>query len=280
MRFFPYLVLLLFGAPVQAQLLATFETSEGDVVVDLQYEMAPQAVANFITLAQGTRLRLDAETGSLTDQPLYIGESFFRVVNEQNFKIAQTGSGTGTNSGGPGYTFKDEFDEGLLHDPYVLSMANSGPNSNGSQIFFTGSLASTGLDFVHTVFGRITDANSQAVIDAIIAAGDGGANINQISFSREDAAAEAFDEFAQGLPELSNSKGHLVVEPGSAASWQLDQAMGQGTILTTYTSETLEAGSWSPLASAETHVGLGASRDAARCRCRRPGRCLGGQAIL
>lgn len=257
MKFLTCIAILLIGAPLQAQLLATFETSEGDVVVELQYEKAPMAVANFMTLAQGTRLRLDAESGSLTDAPLYVGELFFRVVNDTGFKIAQTGSGTGTNSGGPGFTFKDEFDAELLHEPYVLSMANSGPNSNGSQIYFTGNVTIPGLDFRHTVFGKITDPGSRLVIDAILAAGDDGAGINGVSFSREDAAAEAFDEHAQGLPMLGNPRGRLAVEPGSAATWHLDEPMGPGTILTAYSSETLESGSWSALASARMHVGLG-----------------------
>ena len=134
-----FILLIAAACPLHAALLAHFQTTQGAVTAELQYTKAPQAVANFITLSQGTRKRLNVATGVVTNAPFYIGEKFFRVINDSTFKIAQTGSGNGTNAGGgPGYTFRDEFDPTLTHVPYVLSMANSGPNSNGSQIFFTG----------------------------------------------------------------------------------------------------------------------------------------------
>ncbi len=248
--------LLAAALPAQAQLLATIETTEGDVVVELQHEAAPLAVANFMTLAKGTRTRLDPLTGSLTREPLFVGEKFYRVVNDETFKIAQTGSGTGTNSGGPGFTFQDEFDDELLHDPYVVAMANSGPNSNGSQIYLTGDTAIPGLDMRHTVFGRISDPDSRAVVDAILAAGDDGSSITGVGFSREDEAAESFDEHAQGLPVLRNATGRLVVEPGLAATWQLENVLVQGDIFRVHASATLEEGSWEPLSGAVRHVGI------------------------
>ena len=190
-RFVVTLVALI--SPLQAELLAHFQTSLGNVVVELQHQKAPQAVANFITMAEATRTRIHPITGAVIRSPLYIGEKFFRVVNDANFKIAQTGSGTGTNSGGPGFTFRDEFDPTLTHVPYVLSMANSGPNTNGSQIFFTGNSSPHHLDNVHTIFGLIPDPASRTVIDAIIAAGSGGSTITGLTFSRTDAAAVAFN---------------------------------------------------------------------------------------
>lgn len=249
-------VILALSSPLSAQLRATFHTTEGDIFVDLQYQSAPRAVANFITLAQGSRARLDPTTGSLTQTPLYIGERFFRVISNASFKIAQTGSGTGTNSGGPGFTFKDEFDPTLLHEPYVLSMANSGPNTNGSQIFFTGDVSTPSLDFVHTVFGRVTDPTSQSVIDSILASGDDGTTINDLSFERLDQNAIDFDEHDQNLPVLSQPKGKLSVTPGDATTWQLEQALTTGAILSAFSSSTLEADSWTPLASATHHIGI------------------------
>nr|WP_246417943.1 peptidylprolyl isomerase [Haloferula luteola] len=195
-------------------MLAHVATTLGDITVDLQYAAAPKTVANFITLAQGTRAHLDPTSGTLSHTPYYVGESFFRVVNDTTFKIAQTGSGTGTNSGGPGFTFPDEFAPSLRHGPYMLSMANSGPNSNGSQIFFVGNSTPSHLDDVHTIFGLIPDSASRAVIDAIHAAGSNGSSITAITFERTDAAAEAFDEFAQGLPEVTPATATLAVTPG------------------------------------------------------------------
>jgi peptidyl-prolyl cis-trans isomerase A (cyclophilin A) len=197
-----------------AALLAHVGTDKGMITVELRPDIAPQAVANFITLAQGTRASLDPTTGRVVNKTFYSGEKFFRVVNDAGFKIIQTGSGTGTNSGGPGFTFKDEFSSSLLHEPYVLSMANSGPNSNGSQIFFTGNTPTAGLDYVHTVFGQVIEPASRAVIDAILAAGDNGSEITSVTIERTDAAAEAFDEFDQGLPYfLPNPAGFELVNP-------------------------------------------------------------------
>ena len=254
MRFVVILIALI--SPLQAELLAQFQTSLGNVVVELQYQKAPQAVANFITLAEATRTRIHPLTGAVIRSPLYIGEKFFRVVNDPSFKIAQTGSGTGTNSGGPGFAFRDEFDPTLTHVPYVLSMANSGPNTNGSQIFFTGNTSIPSLNNVHTIFGLITDSASRSVIDAILAAGSGGSTITGLTFSRTDAAAIAFDEHAQRLPVVSSPGGYLTVNAGVSAAWHLSPAMTTGAIFHAFRSTTLATGSWSELASARLHVGL------------------------
>ena len=251
-------ILVALFSPLQAELLAHFQTSLGNVAVVLQYQKAPQAVANFITLAEATRTRIHPLTGAVIRSPLYIGEKFFRVVNDPSFKIAQTGSGTGTNSGGPGFTFRDEFDPTLTHVPYVLSMANSGPNTNGSQIFFTGNTSIPSLNNVHTIFGLITDPASRTVIDAILAAGSDGSTITGLTFSRTDAAAIAFDEQAQRLPAVTCPSGYLTVNVGVSAVWHLSPAMTTGAIFHAFRSTTMAAGSWSELASARLHVGLSA----------------------
>lgn len=247
MRFAPLLLLL--AAPLHAELLATFQTTRGNVVVALQYDKAPQAVANFITLSQGTRTRIDPATGALTRTPLYVGEKFFRVVNgppeNPAFKIAQTGSGTGLNNGGPGYTFRDEFDPSLTHVPYVLSMANSGVHSNGSQIFFTGNGTIPHLDNAHTIFGLITDPASRTVIDTIIGAGDNTTTINGVTISRTDPDAVAFDEHNQDLPECQPVPGHLAVARNVESRYVFDEPLKPGTTL--LASRSTDLATWSAL---------------------------------
>lgn len=239
------LMALFLAAPLRAELLATFQTTKGDVVVVLQYDKTPQTVANFITLAQATRKRIDPLTGAVIRKPLYAGEKFFRVLNDPGFRIAQTGSGTGTNSGGPGYTFRDEFNSSLTHVPYVLSMANTGArHDNGSQIFLTGSDSIPSLNNKHTVFGLITDSASRTVIDAIMASGNNGTTINNLVFSRTDAAAVAFNEHAQKLPVCSGTPGALEVVPGVSATYQLASPQPGGSIFQVYTSSDLQSWSW------------------------------------
>ena len=249
------LLLLLLTCPLHAELLAVFQTSLGSITVSLQFQKAPQTVANFITLAQGTRSRVNASTGALTRAPYYTGEKFFRIVNDPTFKIAQTGSGTGTNSGGPGYAFRDEFHPSLTHIPYVLSMANSGPRTNGSQIFFTGNSPIPSLDNKHTVFGLVPDIASRAVIDAILAAGNDGTTITGVTFSRTDPAAIAFDEFAQNLPDCQPIAGDLTVTrvPSSSASYFLKAPLPSGTSFQAFRSSDLIT--WSKLG--EIYAGTG-----------------------
>ncbi|GAB3020928.1 peptidylprolyl isomerase [Natronobiforma cellulositropha] len=134
---------------------ATLHTSEGDIEVELFEERAPRTVANFIGLATGEREWTDPESGErVTDRPLYDDVLFHRVID--GFMI-QGGDPTGTGRGGPGYQFDDEFHDDLSHDSAgILSMANAGPNTNGSQFFITLD-ATTGLDGRHSVFGEVTD---------------------------------------------------------------------------------------------------------------------------
>jgi len=209
---FPLFLLPLLILPLRAEILATFETNLGNVVVSLQYDKTPQTVANFITLAEGTRSSLDPATGAVRPKRFYKGETFYRVVNNPDFKIAQTGSGTGSNSGGPGYKFRDELHPDLKHDPYVLAMANGGPNTNGSQIYLTGSAAIPSLDGKHTVFGLVTDPSSRVVTDAIINGGENVTSIGNVTIQRIGEAAVAFDEFAWNLPTCQALPGALVVD--------------------------------------------------------------------
>ncbi len=250
----PIVLLVALACPLQAELIAAFQTTRGEVLATLQFDKAPKTVANFITLAQGTRARVDPLTGTVTHSPLYIGEKFFRVINDPGFKIAQTGSGTGNNSGGPGFTFRDEFDPTLTHVPYVLSMANSGPNTNGSQIFFTGNATISGLDHVHTIFGLVTDPSSRSVIDAILAAGNDATTIGNVTFSRTDAAALAFDEHAQLLPVCSGLAGMLSVSPGVASTYILKAPQTPGSVLQAFRSPDLSV--WSKLGEIYQGTGL------------------------
>jgi cyclophilin family peptidyl-prolyl cis-trans isomerase/FKBP-type peptidyl-prolyl cis-trans isomerase len=130
-------------------LFAEFATTKDTMVVELFYKKAPLTVANFVALAEGTHPKL---ADSLKGIPFYNGTIFHRVINE--FMI-QGGDPSGTGMGKPGYTFGDEFDESLKHDkPGVLSMANSGPATNGSQFFIT-EVPTPWLDNKHSIFGQI-----------------------------------------------------------------------------------------------------------------------------
>jgi peptidyl-prolyl cis-trans isomerase A (cyclophilin A) len=138
---------------------AVFETSQGNIVVHLLEKEAPQTVASFIGLAEGTKEFADPRTGQKTKKPFYDGLTFHRVIPD--FMI-QGGCPLGTGTGGPGYQFADEFHPSLRHSgPGRLSMANSGPNTNGSQFFITVA-ATPWLDKRHTIFGEVVEGQDVA----------------------------------------------------------------------------------------------------------------------
>ena len=133
---------------------AKFETTEGEFKIRLFDQEAPNTVANFVGLAEGTKEWRHPKTGERQKAPFYDGIIFHRVID--GFMI-QGGDPLGRGYGGPGYKFADEFHPKLRHDrPGILSMANSGPNTNGSQFFIT--LGPTPhLDNRHSVFGEVVE---------------------------------------------------------------------------------------------------------------------------
>ena len=150
---------------------ATFHTTSGDIEIRLFADHAPKTVRNFIELADGSKEWKDPNTGATTSAKLYDGTIFHRVI--PGFMI-QGGDPLGSGRGGPGYKFADEFHPDLSFDrPYLLAMANSGPNTNGSQFFITVA-ATSWLNRKHTIFGEVTKGTD--VVDAIVkaptAAGD------------------------------------------------------------------------------------------------------------
>src|SRR5208282_197183 len=133
---------------------AIFETSQGNIVVKLLEKEAPKTVENFIGLAEGTKEFTDESTGKKATKNFYDGLVFHRVIPD--FMI-QGGCPQGTGRGGPGYKFADEFHPDLKHSKKgVVSMANAGPGTNGSQFFITVG-ATPWLDKKHSVFGEVVE---------------------------------------------------------------------------------------------------------------------------
>ncbi len=175
-------------------LYAVFETSMGPVVCKLFNDKIPITVGNFVGLAEGTKEWTDPKTSQKVKKPFYDGLKFHRVI--KNFML-QGGDPLGNGTGGPGYSFIDEFDPSLRFDaPGMLAMANAGPGTNGSQFFIT-QVPTPNLNDKHTIFGRVVAG--QDVVDKIATAPVNGSTptpdivIKKLTIVRTGAAAKAFD---------------------------------------------------------------------------------------
>ena len=165
---------------------AKMSTNKGDIILKLHYDKTPLTVCNFVGLAEG-KINNNSKGENI---PYYDGLKFHRVIS--NFMI-QGGDPAGNGSGGPGYNFEDEFDPSLKHTgPGILSMANAGPGTNGSQFFIT-HVATPWLDGMHTVFGAVI--SGQDVVNAI----QQGDSIETLTIIRKGADAEKFEANGQAF---------------------------------------------------------------------------------
>ncbi len=194
---------------MQDGLYAKFNTSKGEIVVALEYQKTPGTVGNFVALAEGNLENSVKPQGT----PYYNGLKFHRVIPD--FMI-QGGCPQGTGSGNPGYQFDDEFHPDLKHDgPGVLSMANAGPGTNGSQFFIT-HVETPWLDNNHTVFGKVVEG--QDVVDAI-AQGD---EINTLEIVRVGVDAENFNA-VEAFRTFEGAREKRLAAEREAAKAELDK---------------------------------------------------------
>ncbi|MGR7811975.1 peptidylprolyl isomerase [Lacinutrix undariae] len=194
---------------MQDGLYAKFNTTKGDILVALEFEKTPGTVGNFVALAEGNLENSVKSQGT----PYYDGLKFHRVIPD--FMI-QGGCPQGTGTGDAGYKFDDEFHPELKHDgPGVLSMANAGPGTNGSQFFIT-HIETPWLDNMHTVFGKVVEG--QDVVDAI-AQGDA---IETLEIIRVGAAAENFNA-VESFRTFEGSREKRIAEERDAKRAELDK---------------------------------------------------------
>ncbi len=211
-------------------LYAKFNTSKGAILVNLEFKKTPGTVGNFVALAEGNLENNSKPQGT----PYYNGLKFHRVIAD--FMI-QGGCPLGTGTGSPGYSFDDEFHPDLKHNtPGVLSMANSGPASNGSQFFIT-HVATPWLDNKHTVFGKVIEG--QDIVDAIaqndilesveiIRVGEQAEKFNAVEAFRvfegsrakreeeaKEATKKAMDEIAAGYNETASGLRYQILQEGN-----------------------------------------------------------------
>jgi len=217
---------------MQDGIYAKFTTEKGEILIKLTHDKTPGTVGNFVALAEG---KLENEAQS-QGTPYYDGLKFHRVIPDF---MVQGGDPAGTGSGGPGYKFDDEFHSDLTHDrPGVLSMANSGPGTNGSQFFIT-HVPTNWLDNKHTVFGHVIEG--QEVVDKvsqgdsmqtveIIRVGDEAVSWNAVETFRMFDGAKAEREAAarKGQEELLTSISEGFEETESGLRYQIIQK-GEGT---------------------------------------------------
>ncbi len=214
---------------MQDGLYAKFNTTKGEILINLEYKKTPGTVGNFVGLAEG-----NIENQAITQgKPYYNGLKFHRVIAD--FMI-QGGDPQGTGVGGPGYQFDDEIHPDLKHDgPGVLSMANAGPGTNGSQFFIT-HVETPWLDGKHTVFGKVVEGQNVVnnvaqgdVIDSveIIRVGDDAEKFNAVETFRQfngakaerEAAAkkkaeELLEELANGFDKTDSGLRYKIFENG------------------------------------------------------------------
>ncbi len=214
---------------MQDGLYAKFKTTKGDILINLEYKKTPGTVGNFVGLAEGTIENQAIPQG----KPYYNGLKFHRVIAD--FMI-QGGDPQGTGAGGPGYQFDDEIHPDLKHDgPGVLSMANAGPGTNGSQFFIT-HVETSWLDGKHTVFGKVVEG--QNVVDTIaqgdtideveiVRVGEDAKNFNAVETFRQfngakaerEAAAkkkaeELLEELAAGFDKTESGLRYKIIQKG------------------------------------------------------------------
>ncbi|RED48336.1 peptidylprolyl isomerase [Seonamhaeicola aphaedonensis] len=194
---------------MQDGLYAKFNTTKGEILVALEYKKTPGTVGNFVALAEGNLENSVKPQGT----PYYDGLKFHRVIPD--FMI-QGGCPQGTGAGNPGYQFDDEFHPDLKHDgPGVLSMANAGPGTNGSQFFIT-HVETPWLDNNHTVFGKVEQG--QDIVDAI-AQGD---TIETLEIVRVGAEAEAFNA-VEAFRTFEGAREKRIAEEKAKADAELDK---------------------------------------------------------
>jgi FKBP-type peptidyl-prolyl cis-trans isomerase len=194
---------------MQDGLYVKFNTSKGEILVNLEFEKTPGTVGNFVALAEGNLENSVKPQGT----PYYDGLKFHRVIPD--FMI-QGGCPQGTGTGNPGYKFDDEFHSDLKHDgPGVLAMANSGPGTNGSQFYIT-HIATDWLDGKHTVFGKVVEG--QDIVDAV-AQDD---TLESLEIVRVGDAAEKFNAI-EAFRTFEGSREKRVAAERGAASAELDK---------------------------------------------------------
>jgi len=194
---------------MQDGLYAKFNTSKGAIVVALEFQKTPGTVGNFVALAEGNLENSVKSQGN----PYYDGLKFHRVIPD--FMI-QGGCPLGSGTGNPGYQFDDEFHPDLKHDgPGVLSMANSGPGTNGSQFFIT-HIETAWLDGKHTVFGKV--AEGQDIVNAI----GQSDSIETLEIVRVGADAEAFNAI-EAFRTFEGSREKRLAEAKALADAEMDK---------------------------------------------------------
>jgi len=194
---------------MQDGLYAKFNTSKGEILVALEYKKVPGTVGNFVALSEGNMENSAKPQGT----PYYNGLKFHRVIPD--FMI-QGGCPQGTGTGNPGYKFADEFHPELKHSgPGVLSMANAGPGTNGSQFFIT-HIETPWLDNMHTVFGNVIEG--QDIVDSI-AQGD---ELTTLEIIRKGAEAEGFNAI-EAFRTFEGSREKLLAKEREAKRAELDK---------------------------------------------------------